>query len=239
MVALSVDVDKAVVCRLKHSGESFEILVDPKNALEFKRGIKTDLNDILAYPAIYKKVGTADAVPDEDLQKVFGTTDVMVIADRILKNGELQLTTEQRKEMVEEKEKQIADMISVRGVNPQTNTPHPPQRIMNVMEEAGVKIDPFTDAELQMDGVVKAIKAYLPISFQKVVIAIRVQPQYAGHVYPILKKIGTLKTESWQNDGSLKVEVELLAGMQQELYDKIAGLTHGNYESKVVSRVDL
>lgn len=236
---MPVDVDKAVVCRLKHSGQKFEILCDPKKALEFRKGAKIDLNDILAYPSIYKDVSSTDAVPKEDLQKVFGTTDVFRVAEKIVREGELQLTTEQRKEMVEQKQSQIAEIISKRGVNPQTNTPHPPQRVIGAMKEAGVRIDPFLDAELQVESVVKALRALLPISFQKVIIAIRVQPQYAGRVYPILKSIGTVKKEQWLNDGSLQVQVEVLAGMQQELYDKLAALTRGDFESKVVSKVDM
>ena len=236
---MTVDVDKAVVCRLKRAGQNFEILVDPKTALKFKKGDKVNLNDILAYPSIYKDVSSTDAVPQTDLQKVFGTLDVLKIAERIIREGELQLTTEQRREMVEQKEAQIAEIISKRGVNPQTNAPHPPQRIISAMEKAGVRINPFTDAELQVDGVVKALRTLLPISFQRVVIAIRVQPQFAGRVYPILKGIGTVKKEQWLNDGSLQVQVEVLAGMQQELYDKLATMTHGNFESKVVSKIDM
>lgn len=33
-----VDVDKAVISRLKKSGKDFEVLVDPIKALEFKKG---------------------------------------------------------------------------------------------------------------------------------------------------------------------------------------------------------
>jgi ribosome maturation protein SDO1 len=236
---LPVDVDKAVVCRLKYSGQRFEILCDPKKALEFKRGAKISLNDILAYPTIYKDVSSTDAAAKEDLQKAFGTTDPFKIAERIISKGDLQLTTEQRKEMVEQKKNQIAELISKRGVNPKTNAPHPPQRIIGAMKQVGVKIDPFKDAELQVDDIVKALRALLPISFQQVTIAIRVQPQFAGRVYPILKSIGTTKKEQWLNDGSLQVEVEVLAGMQQELYDKLATLTHGNFESKVVSKTNI
>lgn len=236
---MSVDVDKAVVCRLKHSGQKFEILVDSKKALEFKRGMKIDLNDILAYPAIYKDVSSTDTVAEANLQKIFGTTDVFKIAERILREGELQLTTEQRKEMIQKKQAQIAEIISRRGINPQTNTPHPPQRIIGAMEKAGVRINPFVDAELQVDEISKALRTLIPISFQKVIIAIQVQSQYAGRVYPILKNIGTIKKEQWLNDGSLQVQVELLAGMQQDLYDKLANLTHGNFESKVVNKVEI
>lgn len=236
---MTVDVDKAVVCRLKYAGRKFELLVDPRKALEFKKGVKVDLNDILAYPSIYKDISSTDVVAEQDLQKVFGTSDAFKIAERILREGELQLTTEQRREMVEQKRAQVADIISRRSINPQTNTPHPPQRILNAIDKARINFDPFTDAELQVDSVIKALKPLLPISFQRVTIAIRVQPQYAGRVYSILKGIGTVNKEQWLNDGGLQVELDVLAGMQQELFDKLAGLTHGNFESKIVKRIDI
>jgi len=56
----------------------------------------------------------------------FGTTDTLKIADIILKKGVLQLTTEQRRKMVEDKRKQIIDFISRQAVDPKTNLPHPP-----------------------------------------------------------------------------------------------------------------
>jgi len=239
VVGLTVDVGKAVVCRLKYSGQKFEILVDPKKALEFKKGAKIDLRDIIAYPSIYKDVSSTDVVAERDLQKVFSTTDAFKIAEKIIREGELQLTTEQRKEMVEQKRTQIADIISRRGINPQTNTPHPPQRILAAMGKAGIAIDPFADAELQVDKTVKALKTLLPISFQRVTIAIRVQPQYAGRVYSILKGMGTVSKEQWLNDGSLQVEMDVLGGMQQDLFDKVASLTHGSFESKIIKKTDV
>ena len=236
---MPVEIDKAVTCKLKRAGQKFEILCDPKKALEFRRGADINMNDILAYPSIYKDVSSAEIVPDNDLQKAFGTTDPLKIAEKIITNGELQLTTEQRKEMLEEKKKRIIDIISKRGINPQTNMPHPPQRILNAMEGVGVKVDPFKDAELQVDGIVKALKTLIPITFQKVTIAIRVQSQYAGRVYSILKNVGTILKEKWMDDGSLQIEIEVLGGMQQELFDKMANLTSGNYESKILKRIDI
>ena len=163
-----VSLDKAVIARLQHSGQRFEILVDPNKALEFKKGTKIDMGEILAYPAIYKDARSTDMVAGQDLQKNFGTTDIFKIAEKIIRNGELQLTTEQRRAMVEQKKTQIANIIARKGINPQTNAPNPPQRILNVMDKAGVSIDPFMDAELQIDKILKAIKVMLPIKFQKV-----------------------------------------------------------------------
>jgi ribosome maturation protein SDO1 len=234
-----VDLDKAVVCRKTFSGKKFEILVDPKKALELKRGGKMQIKDVIAYPAVYKDASSTDVVAEEDLQKVFGTTDVYKVAERIIREGELQLTTEQRREMIEQKKIQIAEIISRRGINPQTNSPHPTQRILGVMEKTGVNIDPFVDAEQQVDKVLKLIKPIIPIKFQKVKLQLKIPPQYSGRVYSVLKGAGTISQEKWLNDGSLQLNIEVLGGMQSELFDKLSKLTHGSFESKVVSKEDI
>lgn len=221
------------------SGQRFEILVDPNKALEFKKGTKVDMNDILAYPAIYHDVRNTDMVSEQDLQKIFGTADYKKIAEKIIKEGELQLTTEQRREMTNQKRMQIAAIISKRGINPQTNAPNPPQRILTAMDKAGVNVDPFVDAELQIDKVLKLIKPILPIKFQKALIQMKFPPQFAGKVYSDLKKSGEIKNEQWLNDGSLQVQIEILAGVQDEIFQKMSNITHGQFESKVLKREDM
>lgn len=233
---MAVDLDKAVISRLTVSGKKFEILVDPKEALKLKKGEKVNIEDILAYPAVYKDARSTDVVAEKDLQQAFGTTDVYKVSEQIIKRGELQLTTEQRREMVEKKKTQITAIISKRGVNPQTGAPHPPQRITNAIEEAGVVIDPFTDAELQLDKVVEAIRPIVPIKFEAVVVQLKVQPQYAGRVYSVVKSVGSVVREDWLNDGSLRIDVKVLGGMQNELFEKLSALTHGNFESKIITK---
>jgi ribosome maturation protein SDO1 len=204
-----------------------------------KKGARVSMDELLAYPAVYKDSRKGEAVSEQDLQRVFGTKDIMKIAERIIREGELQLTTEQRRRMVEQKKIQIANIISRKGINPQTNTPHPPQRIINAMEQAGVNIDPFLDAELQVDKVLKSIKTILPIKFQKVVLQVKIPPQFSGSAYSVLKSVGSIASEEWLGDGSLLANIEILAGVQDELFQKLSSLTHGNFESKVVKREDI
>jgi len=213
-------------------------LVEPNKALELKRGMKVSMEEILAYPAIYRDARTTDMIAEQDLQKVFGTTDVFKIAEGIIKKGELQLTTEQRRGMVEQKKNQIVAIISKRGINPQTNLPHPPQRILSVVEKSGINIDPFVDAELQIDKVLEKIKPLIPIKFQKVTLSIKVPAQYAGRSYSVLKSFGTIINEKWLDDGSLKVNLQMLAGLQTELFKKMSDLTHGDFQSETIKRED-
>jgi ribosome maturation protein SDO1 len=231
---LVVSIEKAVVGRLLVSGQRFEVLVDPEKALRIKRGENVDMRDALAYPAIYKDVRSASIAATKDLQSVFGTTDIFEIARKIIREGEIQLTTEQRRKMIEEKKNQIVSIISKKGVDPSTNAPHPPQRILNAIEKVGVKIDPFLDAEAQVDKVLEQIKPILPIKFQKILLQLKIPSQYAGKAISLIRKFGEMKSEEWLSDGSLQARVEVLAGVKNEFFEKISGLTHGNFESRIL-----
>jgi ribosome maturation protein SDO1 len=235
---LTVSIEKAVIARLHHSGKKFEVLINPNKALELKKGGKVDMDDVLAYPAVYRDARNTDTIPQNELQEAFGTTDINKIADKIIREGELQMTTEQRREMVEKKKLQIAEIISKRGINPQTNAPHPTQRIIGVMDKVGVSVDPFLDAEMQIEKVLKAIKAIIPISLQKITIQLKIPAQFAGKSYTVLKSYGKSVSEQWTNDGGLQITLQILAGIQEELFQKVSSLTHGQFESKIIKRED-
>ena len=74
-----------------------------------------------------------------------------------IKNGEIQLTTEYKNKLRDQKRKQIVNLISRNAVDPSNNLPHPPQRIENALNEAKVKIDEFHTAEEPL-GTVKGKK---------------------------------------------------------------------------------
>lgn len=234
-----VSVDEAVIVKLKKNNLFFEVLVDPEKALELKKGNRVDLDVVLAYPVIYHDAKKGMSASDEDLQKNFGTTNVYVIARGIILKGNMQFTTEQKRKFIEDKTKEIADMISRRGVNPQTNTPHPPQRILFAMEKAGVRVDPFLDAETQISGVIKSIKPLLPIKFENVTVQIIIPAQYTGKAYSVLKRSLKDFQDQWLNDGSLQITVNIPAGMQTDLLQKIGEVTKGNFKSKIIQRVGI
>ena len=228
-----VSVEDAVVARITKNHNHFEILVDPDAALRFKRGEQVSIENILAVRGVFKDAGSGERVPDDDLQKHFHTTDVNKIAEQIMKEGEVQLTTDQRRKLIEEKRKQIADIISKQGVNPKTKLPHPAQRILNAMEEAKVHVDPFKSAEEQVNGVVSALQEILPISIEKVEVALRVPIQFAGKASSVVRNMAPVKKEEWKSDAWVAV-IEIPAGMQSVIYSKLNELTSGQVEVKVL-----
>lgn len=228
-----VSLDKAIIARLETHGEKFEILVDPDLAYLFKTGSKKDILNMLAVEEIFTDARKADRPTAESLKKAFGTTDIMKIAEVIIRKGDVQLTTEQRKKMVEEKRRKIVAILARECVDPRTGAPHPPQRIEKAMEESRVHIDPFKDAETQLNEVVDALRPILPMKFEKVKIAVRVPAEYAPRAFGVLKEY-SIQKEEWQSNGNLIVVVEMPAGLQGEFYDKINKITAGSVETKIL-----
>jgi len=91
------------VARLTHEGERFEILVRPDAALAYRLGKITSLSETLVSETIFKDANKGTKPAEEKLRNAFGTTDSSQIAHVILQKGTLQLTTEQRKQNVEDK----------------------------------------------------------------------------------------------------------------------------------------
>jgi ribosome maturation protein SDO1 len=222
-----------VVARYEKGGHRFEILVNPDNAFKLREGGKVSIDDVLVGDYIYKDVRKGDRASPEEVKKVFGTTDVKKVAEIIVKHGELHLTTEQRRKLLEAKRKLVINYIARSAIDPKTKTPIPPQRIERALEEARFSIDLYKPVEEQAAKAVKAIAHILPIKIAKAYITVKVPPQYAGRAYSELRKLGEVKNERWLNDGSLQIELEIPAGMQAEVIDSINRASKGTAEVNV------
>ncbi|WP_292462570.1 ribosome assembly factor SBDS [Methanolobus sp.] len=229
-----VSLDESVIARLKKGKHQFEVFVDPDTAFAFKRGEKINMEDIVAVESVFSDANQGDHISESDLESAFGTTDVMEVAKHIILHGELQLTKEQRKHILEEKTRQIITIIAQNAINPQTMTPHPPNRIERAMEEAKVHIDLYKSVEEQVNIVMKAIRPIIPIRFEEINIAVKVPGEYAAKSYGEISKFGILVKNEWQGDGSWVAVIRMPAGMQNDFYGLVNHLTKGDAETKIV-----
>jgi ribosome maturation protein SDO1 len=230
-----VNVDEAVIARLKIGKDIFEILVDCDLAMEFRKGKSIGLDKILATDEVYKDVKKGQHASEHELKKIFDTDDPREVAIKIIKEGELQLTTTYKNKLRDEKKKQIVDLIHRNAIDAKTGNPHPSERIENAMNEARVNIDELKPAEDQIQAILKEISAIIPIKFESRRIEIIIPAQYSGGSFYILKQYGKVFKEEWQNNGALKVVIEIPAGLQEEFFSKLNNLTHGEIETKVLN----
>jgi ribosome maturation protein SDO1 len=222
------------LARIKKGGKEFEIVVEPDNAIAFRRGEMLDIKDVMRSEHIFSDGKRGVAAADSDLKAVFNTSDPLKVAAVILKEGEIQLTTEYRDKLRADKKKRILYLIQRNALDPRTKAPHPMMRIENAFEQAKCHIDEFRTAEEQVEDVLHKLRPILPIKIEQVVLEIRVPPQHSHQAFGVLKKIGAIKQDVWGSDGTLTVRLEIPAGLQEEVMDKMNSMTHGGVDIKLV-----
>jgi ribosome maturation protein SDO1 len=227
--------ERFTIARLTKENEHFEILVKPQKALEYRNGKVSSITEVLAAETIFSDANKGTKVSEESMNKAFKTVDSLKIADEILKKGTLQLTTDQRRKMVEDKRRQIIDFIARQAVDPKTNLPHPPARIENAMEQIRYPIDPYKSVDEQAKDIVKLLRPILPLKIEQVTVAVKVPAQYSSRAYGTIKSFGTIKREEWRGDGSWYGEIEMPAGAYASVLNKLGDVTKGSGEAKIIS----
>jgi ribosome maturation protein SDO1 len=229
-----VKVEDAVIARWETQGSRFEVLVDPEAVQQIKDGKTVDLTDKLALDQVFKDAKKGDKISEEHLEKTFHTRDLGEIARQIVLKGEVQVTTEQRHQLQEAKRRQIVQTIARNAMNPQTGAPHPASRIEAAMTEAKVHIDPFRPVDAQVQEVLTKLRPLLPIRLDVVKVKVHVPGQHYPRVIGEIRGLGKVLEETWLTDGSWNGIVEIPAGVQTELYEKLNARTKGAAETALV-----
>lgn len=230
-----VDVNKAVIARINKGGQEFQILVDCDLALEYKKGKSVSLSDVAAVNEVFKDARKGNKASEHELEKLFETNDFLEIADIILKQGEIQVTSKHLAKEREEKRKRVIDLIHRYAIDSKTGLPHPPQRIENALREAKVNIDDNKTAEEQIEKILDKLRPIIPIKFEVHTIQVDIPTKQTSQGMSILKKYKVLKT-NWLGDGSLSASVEVPAGIEEEFMASINKLTHGSANIKIIEK---
>jgi|LULX01.1.fsa_nt_gb ribosome maturation protein SDO1 len=216
-----VSLDDAVLARLERGGSRYEILVDPVLVEVWKEDPDSvPLSDLLAVDEVWSDVRAGDRPTSDALEGAFGSTDLAICVDRILRDGSIQLTTAQRKQIVDERLKQIVSEIAMTATDPKTKLPHPQTRIENALKEARFKPDPFLSVERQVQDAVDILKPVIPLQFITVRLAFKVPGKDYGGVSNLLRD--SMQREQWLEDGSWACVVEVPGGMKNEIISRVA-----------------
>ncbi len=223
-----VKLDDAVIARLSRNGHRFEIFVDPYKAWDYKHG-KTEINfdEMFAMEEVYSDSAKGKLASEEVIKEVFQTTDFLTIAKKIIHDGDVQLTTSQRNEMLKRRESEIIYFITKNAHDPKDMTPIPPQRILNALESAKFKFSLSRKKDDELNEVMLVLKKAMPISMEKIVMSVEVTAQYSGKLMPVLHKYEILE-EKWLPSGGLFARVTLPIGLKSKLLTDLNNITHGS-----------
>jgi len=215
-----VSMDDAVIARLEKGGKRYEVLVDPNLVNQWKEDHDSvSLDNLLATDEIWHDVKNGERPTTDKLEAVFGTTELAPCVEKIIHEGSIQLTTDQRKKMIQDKTRQVIADICMLGIDPQTKMPHPPQRVENALIEARFKADPFKPVEKQVKDAVAMIRELIPISFTTIRLAFKIPGVNYGAVFSVVRE--DILKEDWLANGDWAFTVEIPAGMKADYIAKI------------------
>jgi len=219
------------LARLKKGGENFEVVIsDVDKAIEFKQGKEINPTEFLQSTTVFQDANKGLKASDNVISRALGTKNQEAAVKKIIQEGELHLTADQRKKLAEERRNQIIEHIQRNSVDPKTGSPHPRTRVELAMTEAKVSIDYQEKFETQIERVINEIRKIIPLSFEKIKLKITIPAQYAGSAYSSLKSRFKNFKEEWLNDGSVVVELEVVGGAKADLYSLISKVTNGEAE---------
>ncbi|MEK9650926.1 MAG: ribosome assembly factor SBDS [Poseidonia sp.] len=215
-----VSLDDAVLARMEKGGKRYEVLVDPSLVEAFRADpASVDINDFLAMDEVFHDARGGERPTEEAIEATFQTQDISTIASIILDKGSIQLTTAQRKAMVETMRQQIIHHIHTQAVDPKTKSPHPKTRLELALEESRYSVDPFKRLEEQVKDAIAKLKPLIPLSFETVRLAFKVPGSAYGSISQLLRSYQ--QKEGWLEDGSWAVVIECPAGMKGDLIGQV------------------
>ncbi|ELP95326.1 hypothetical protein EIN_217910 [Entamoeba invadens IP1] len=165
-----------------------------------------------------------------DLAKAFpGLKGTEAILQFMAEKGEIQFTTEERKQQTEEKKKRLIEYVHMYYVDPTTDKPHPVVRINNAFEAMHLAIDPDAPMEKEIKEIEKKINAVLPMKRVEMEIVVTIPENYCKVADPVLKKSG--KVAGMNEGGSDRVyRVTIVPGDFDTINKELAKVTRSNYQ---------
>lgn len=221
--------------RVQKFGKTFELVVEPDAAIALKNSkIKSDekIREMLRAEKIFSDAKKGKLADESDLLNVFGTDDFFGIAKKMIEEGEIQLTSEYREKLREEKRKKIMQMIHRICIEPKSGLPHPIIRIENAMEEAKVKIDENKPAEDQISEIVSKLKPIIPIKIDEKTSVLTMPLHYASKLKSTLSSYGQIESEEWLGDNYI-CRIRVPAGIYADLLDELNSKTHGSVDARL------
>lgn len=216
--------------RIKKGGNNFEILVDLEEALKVKKG-EGDLAIAVQTESIFTNLKSGDVAGKDLLETEFGTSEIMGVAEKIIKSGEVVLPTDYVNKEHEQKYKQAVDFLVKNAISPE-GRPYTPDRILSALKEANVHIK-NKPIDTQIAEIIEHIQKILPMKVEVKKVRVTIPAQYSGKAYGVITDFK--KEEEWLSNGDLVATLDVPAGLLIDFYEKLNNIAHGSILSEEIN----
>ncbi len=215
--------------RIKKGGKHYEVLVDLDEAVKLRKG-EGNINAAVLNDAVFHNLKSGERASMDDLDAQFGTSDFEVVAEKIIKSGEVVRTEESMNKDRDLKYKQVVDFLVRNAISPE-GRPYTPDRIMRALKEGRVNVK-NKPVEAQVSEILDQLGKVLPLNVEKKKVKLLIPAIHSGKAYGIVKEFKV--SEDWKNNGDVEVVVEVPSGLIMDFYDKVNSATAGSVMSEEI-----
>eukprot|EP01107_Rhizomastix_libera_P011451 TRINITY_DN288_c3_g1_i1.p1 TRINITY_DN288_c3_g1~~TRINITY_DN288_c3_g1_i1.p1 ORF type:complete len:258 (-),score=63.44 TRINITY_DN288_c3_g1_i1:90-863(-) len=211
--------------KYKHGKLTFEVLCKVGTALKYRDG-KLGIDNTLISDDIFTHAQKGEKAKASDLQAAFGTEKIADCIKTIMDKGEIQLSTEERKEMQQQKLNEVVNYIHKYYSDPKTKTSIPVTRIQNALETLKFHADPDLPVDRQLPDILKRLPEVLPCSKQEFTGIFIIPSHLMGQAGGVLKKHCNIQSEKFDGD-NCRVRVSFVPGDYDPLMMDVNRATKG------------
>ncbi|KAL9642524.1 hypothetical protein ABK040_011091 [Willaertia magna] len=220
--------------KYKKDGKTFEVLVKPNSVIAFREG-KLTLDKTIFAEEIYSNYSKGERCKEKDLEETFTTEkNNNEILTKILNEGEYHLSTQERKEKVEQKRKQMLQYLHKTYIDPKTNICHPITRLETALDSVKYNVDPFMPAEKQVAAIYSKLVEKIPLKKSQIEANITLKNYQIGSCMGILLKYGKILSQDYNEDiQATIVTIEISPGDFERLMSDLNTATKGDFNMSI------
>jgi ribosome maturation protein SDO1 len=165
------------VVRVRRQGLRFELACYRNKLADYRRGLTTDLDDVLQTRQFFVNVSKGQLANQADVLRCFPDLTPEQIIRSILDTGEVQVNEREREEHLQSLGREIATLVSERCLNPTTKTPYPVAVIERAMTEIlHYSVRPERSAKQQCLDVIKQLQQRKALNIVRARLRLQVTP---------------------------------------------------------------
>jgi ribosome maturation protein SDO1 len=181
------------IVRLRKGGKRFEIACYPNKVTSWRKGLESDLDEVVQSHEIFLNVSKGIVAKKDELQKVFKEADQEKILITILKQGELQVTGKERQVQKENLVQEIASIVADKCVDSETQRPLTYGYVERAMKDLHYNPNPSKSTKAQALEVIRLLEENLPVKRAQMRVQIDLQgkePKKAAQkITPLLSTV--------------------------------------------------
>ncbi|CEP62751.1 guanine nucleotide exchange factor SDO1 LALA0_S06e02960g [Lachancea lanzarotensis] len=187
------------IVKLKKGKKKFEIACYQNKVHDFRKGIETDLDEVLQIHQVFINVSKGLVASKDDLASSFDSTDVDTIIKEILTRGEMPLSDKERQLMMNKINNEMLTIISAKCINPKSKKRYPPSMIHKALMELKFRVVINKPPKTQALEAIKVLTASQIIPIARARMRIKVDMDKIGNE-EVIDKLSNLMKAAEANE---------------------------------------